>query len=93
MGYPGWLWSQGMKYQELENARREIVTLEPDEPRLVARYGIDYVVLGRDERELGASDEAFGARYPCVIRTPSYRVYAVSAAARARGSGEPFRSN
>jgi hypothetical protein len=83
VGYPGWLWSQGMAYQELERALRTMLTLDKGAEREFARWGVDYVVIGPEEREsFGARDEAFAARYPCVIRTANDRVYAISARAQ-----------
>jgi hypothetical protein len=79
VGYPGWLWAQGMTYDGLERDRTTILTFGPDAPRLLERYGVDYVVIGEEERrQLGADENAYASRYPCVLRTPNYRVYAVS---------------
>jgi hypothetical protein len=42
------------------------------------RYGVDYLVVGPYERrEFGANLGAYQARYPSLIRTPNYEIFAV----------------
>ncbi len=62
-----------------ERDLRAILGFAPEAPALLAHYGVDYVVIGPEAREqLGAREEEYAARYPCVIRTAHYRVFAVS---------------
>ena len=83
IGYPAWLWSQGIDSAAEERDLRTILALAPGAPELIARYGVDYVVIGPEESEkLGANLAAYASRYPCVIRTASYRVFAVGGASR-----------
>jgi hypothetical protein len=79
IGYTGWLWSHGLKYAQQESDLRSILAFSPDARRLMSHYGVDYVVIGPEEREqLGAREDDFAARYPCVIRTARYRVFEIS---------------
>ena len=78
MSYPGWLWSQGMDYAARERDLREMFALAPRAPELFEVYRVDYVVIGPEERaRLGADSAAYRARYPRVIRTAGYEVFAV----------------
>jgi len=77
MTYPGWLWSQGTDYRQRELDLRAIFSLAPDTEERLARYGIDYVVVGPDERRRFDADPArFRERYRSVIRTKDYEVFA-----------------
>lgn len=78
MSYPGWLWSQGMDYTQRAADLRTILALAPEAPELLESYGIDYVVVGPNERDqLGADLTAYQARYPSIIRTAHYEVFDV----------------
>jgi uncharacterized membrane protein len=78
MSYPGWLWSQGMDYAQRERDLRAMFALGPRTPELFEVYGVDYVVIGPEERtRLGANLEAYRARYPRVVRTIQYEVFVV----------------
>lgn len=79
MGYPGWLWSQGIDFSLRERDVRSILKLGPEAPALLDRYRVAYVVIGPDERErMGADPEAWRARYPSVLATASYEMFNVS---------------
>jgi hypothetical protein len=75
MAYRGWLWSQGYDYAPIERDLARM--LETADPGLLARYRIDYAVLGPDERQnWHATDRAF-ERFPVVARSENYTVYRV----------------
>ena len=78
MSYPGWIWPRGIDPAPRERDLRAIYAFGSDAPRLLAGYGVDYVVIGPIERsELGANEEAFRARYPIAVSTENYAVYDV----------------
>ena len=80
MSYPGWLWSHGVDYRARESDLRAILSLEPESQKLMSEYGVDYVVVGPYERDrLGADPAKFRERYPSVIGTENYEIFAVSA--------------
>ncbi len=77
-GYSGWLFSEGVDFAERERDVRALYKLGPDFDSLVARYGIDYVVVGPGERETFSADAAaFRARFPLTVSTASYEVFRV----------------
>ncbi|HEX2282272.1 MAG TPA: hypothetical protein VHG52_10990 [Thermomicrobiales bacterium] len=78
MGYPGWLWTEGLPYMPREADLRAIYSLDPEADALLERYGIDHVVVGPNERDaLGADLGAFADRYPTLVSTDSYALFAV----------------
>ena len=78
MGYPGWLWSQGYDYADRERDVRAMFTMAADADELMAAYGIDYVVVGHQEKEqLQAAHARLRDRYPVAIRTTTYEVFDV----------------
>jgi hypothetical protein len=75
MAYRGWLWSQGYHYQETErDVARMLATADE---ALLARYGIDYVVIGPDERSSWHATERAFERYPVAARSGSYTVFRI----------------
>jgi len=79
--YPAWVWSHGLSAEQRERDLRAVFALAPAATDLLAAYGVDYVVVGPNEREqLGADPAAFEARYPRVLRTATYQVFAVRSA-------------
>ena len=79
MGYPGWLWSQGIDYADREREVDEIFAGGPRARALLERYGVDYLVVGPIERQrYGADRDAWRARYPLAIETSSWDVLRVS---------------
>ncbi len=86
--FPGYVYSWGIDYAERERDLRAIYAFAPGTPELLRKHGIDYVVIGWGERrDLGANVGAFQQRYPVVIDTGGYQVFAVSDAAVARATG------
>ncbi|HEX5504082.1 MAG TPA: hypothetical protein VFW96_15760 [Thermomicrobiales bacterium] len=79
LGYPGWMWSHGYDYAQRQRDLGDIMAFAPDAPALIAQYGIDYVVIGPEERQdLHADEAAYRARYPAVITTEHYAIFKVS---------------
>lgn len=78
MGYPGWLWTEGLPTAERERDVRAIYGFTSDAPGLLAKYRVDYVVIGPVEREqLRANVEAYRSRFPELLRTTSYEIFDV----------------
>jgi hypothetical protein len=81
MAYPGWLWSHG--FDEATRADREsnlraLYVLGPNAAEIISAYGIDFVVIGPWEiQNFGADPQAWRQRYPVVIETANYLVFAV----------------
>jgi hypothetical protein len=79
MGYPGHLWTHGLAYQSREQEIRQIYSGGPDATTLIARYRVDYVVIGPDERRFTVVDDAFFSRYAMAGQLGIYRLYRVGA--------------
>ena len=81
LGYRGWLASYGIDYATIE---RDVQTmLSSGDPELLERYGVDFVVIGRSEREsFGAREESFEPRYPVVSQGAGAKVFEVRRSAR-----------
>lgn len=81
LGYRGWLASYGIDYAAVE---RDVETmLRSADPALLGRYGVDFVVIGRSERELfGAREESFERRYPLAARGADTKVFDVRRSSR-----------
>ena len=78
MSYPGWLWSHGYDYSERESDLRAIFAMSPEAPRLIEKYGIDFVVVGPNETfQLGANREAFRSRFRSVGSTANYELFSI----------------
>jgi len=77
LGYRGWLWTYGWDTNPVLADVRAIYGGGWDAPTLLRDYGVDYVVIGPGERKDFDVNEAFFARYPLLLATPSYRVYRV----------------
>ncbi len=92
MGYWGQLWVSGIPYEQRQAEVLEIYKLGPTADELMKQYGVDYVVIGPDERDpnqVGVDESAWAARFPVATSTDQYRVYDVrsltAAAAPERG--------
>jgi hypothetical protein len=76
MGYPGWLWTEGLPYGGREADLRMLYAFGDESARIIVdRYDLDYLVLGPNEREtLGANEDALRAAFPTVITTENYEI-------------------
>ena len=78
MGYPGHVSSHGIGYLEREREIRRIYAGAPDAVSLLAKYGVEYVVVGPHEQRESPVNEAFFARYRLVGETGEYRLYKIA---------------
>jgi hypothetical protein len=78
MGYGGHLWSQGIDYAAREAEVSRVYQGAPDAAQLLAKYGVEYVVVGPLERSSLRVNEQFFARYKKVGETGAYRLYKVT---------------
>jgi hypothetical protein len=79
-GYAGWLWTYGLPdwVQRTQNVDR-MLQGEPDTPRLLRTYGVDYVVLGPQEVGGHRANRAYwDAHGRLVYEDGDYAVYRVS---------------
>jgi hypothetical protein len=85
IGYTGWVWSYGLTdWTDREAAIMTILAGADGTPALVARYGVDYVVIGPQERayqqaaQQTASDSYWKSHGIVVYRNSEYTVYRVT---------------
>jgi hypothetical protein len=83
MGYWGQLWVSGIAYQARQADVEQILTLGPGGAEVIARYGVDYVVIGPDPVQtdhggVTANRDGFLDRYPVVAETGGYLVFDVN---------------
>jgi hypothetical protein len=77
MGYPGHIGSHGINYDERLREIRRIYAGAPDAVSLLAKYKVEYVVVGSHEQRERPINEAFFARYQLVGETGEYRLYKI----------------
>ncbi len=77
MGYPGHIWTHGLAYGARESEIRQIYAGAPNATDLLARYGVDYVALGPQERTEVKPNDAFFSHYQKVIETGGYSLYKI----------------
>jgi hypothetical protein len=83
MGYPGHIWTHGLKFQEREAMIRRIYAGAPDAQQLLAKAGIEYVVVGPLERQYMSANsmtvnDLFFARFPVAFEAAGYRLYKIA---------------
>jgi hypothetical protein len=76
MRYPGHLFSYGIDYAEREADVRKMYQGGPAADALLARYGIDYVLVSREESSL-SPNTAYFEKFPVVAEAGSAKVYKV----------------
>lgn len=80
LGYPGWLWTHGINYQEREIAVRNILSGSDLAKNLLKKHQIDFVLI--DPRELGNyyknyNDNFFKKNYPLVFQLDDIKIYKI----------------
>lgn len=79
MGYWGWLFAEGLPWEEREADLEAIYAFTDEAERLLAKYGVDYVVIGPPEMaRMDPNVTAFRNEYPTVIKTDTYEVFAIN---------------
>ncbi|HEX6125035.1 MAG TPA: hypothetical protein VFZ23_06635 [Pyrinomonadaceae bacterium] len=77
MRYPGHLNSHGIDYGTRETDVKQIYQGGATAAALLEKYGIGYVLVSPEERNLGGLNEQFFSRYPITAEVGQYRVYKV----------------
>lgn len=74
MGYPGWLWTYGIDYQEREADIKKIY--QSGDRHLLDKYKINYILIGPDERKLFKPNEDwFKKNLPAILLSPDNTLY------------------
>jgi hypothetical protein len=75
LGYPGWMWSRGLDYSQRAADIQSIYSGSAEAETLLRHYGVQYVVLGPQERASFAVSERFWSRYTNIMPAGEYRLY------------------
>ncbi|MDI1243181.1 MAG: hypothetical protein PSX80_14805 [bacterium] len=76
MRYPGHLSSHGIDYMGREEDVKKIYRGGPEAIGLMEKYGIEYVMISPEEREMSPNQEYF-SRFPIVAQSGQYRVHRI----------------
>jgi hypothetical protein len=77
MGYPGHIWTHGLQFVQREGEIKRIYLGAPDAEQLIRNYGIEYLVLGPQERLVTPVNEMFFTRFEKVGEVGDYKLYKV----------------
>ena len=78
MGYGGHLWSQGIDYAARESEVSRVYAGAFDAEQVLARYGVEYVVVSPLERTGLRVNEQFFTRFKKVGETGAYQLYKIA---------------
>lgn len=77
MRYPGHLASHGIDYVQRENDVKIIYSGGPQADALLQKYGIDYVLVSPEERNVMRANELYFRKFPVFAEFGQYKVYKV----------------
>lgn len=79
IGYPGWLWTHGIQYQEREVDINRMFQGGEEVEKLFKKYKINYVMIGSKERYDHKANELFyDQNYPLIFQLNSIKIYRVT---------------
>jgi hypothetical protein len=77
MGYPGHIWTHGLEFARREGEIKRIYLGSPDAQQLLKNYGVDYAVIGPQERVVTPVNERFFAQFEKVGQVGDYSLYKI----------------
>jgi hypothetical protein len=78
-GYLGWMWTYGIKADDRVTDIRYIYDGNLMTEKLLKQYGINYVVIGPEERsEFHPRESYFSTRYPLLTKVGSTTIYKIT---------------
>jgi hypothetical protein len=75
MGYPGHIWTHGLQFVQREGEIKRIYLGAPDAEQLITKYGIEYLVVGPQERIVTTVNDQFINRFQKVGEVGEYKLY------------------
>jgi hypothetical protein len=78
LGYPGHIWTHGLKYADREAEVRRIYSGAADAESLLRKYHVEYAVVGPLERHAMPVNEQFFSRFQKVGEAGEYRLYKIT---------------
>jgi hypothetical protein len=77
MGYPGHIWTHGLQFVQRESEIKRIYLGSPDAEQLIRKYGIEYLVLGPQERVVTPVNDIFFTRFQKIGEVGEYKLYKI----------------
>lgn len=78
MGFQGWLWTYGIDSSDRNRDVRAMYAGGPSARLLLDEYGVDYVVIGPNEREhFAANVEWYERTFPVAVESPLFSIFQV----------------
>jgi len=78
LGFRGWLWSWGIDYSAREADVRLMFQGDSHTSNLLAKYGVDYVIIGPGEKSNFQANEAYyQSHYPLLLDRPGQQIFDV----------------
>lgn len=77
MGYPGHIWTHGLQFVQREGEIKRIYLGAPDAEQSIRKYGIEYLVVGPQERVVTPVNEVFLTRFQKVGEVGEYKLYKI----------------
>ena len=77
MGYPGHIWTHGLQFVQRESEIKRIYLGSPDAEQLIRKYGIEYLVLGPQERVVTPVNDVFFTRFQKIGEVGEYKLYKI----------------
>ena len=78
MGYGGWLWTHGIKYQEREKDIKKMFEGNEEAKKLFKKYDIDYVMIGpKEKHDYTVNESFFNRNYPIIFQLDNTKIYRV----------------
>jgi len=78
MGYPGHIWTHGLEYGPREQEIKQIYAGSSVAAALLAKYRVDYVVIGPHEFSTENPNVAFFSAYPEVANVGDYHLFKIT---------------
>lgn len=76
LGYPGYLWTQGINYSKRE---QDLKSIYQGNEQLMKEYKIDYIVIGPNEKDVYQADiNYFDTNYSLIQQTTNYKIYKIN---------------
>jgi len=75
MGYPGHIWTHGLQFVQREAEIKRIYLGAPDAEQLIRNYGIEYLVVGPQEKIVTQVNDRFVSRFQKVGEVGEYTLY------------------
>jgi hypothetical protein len=77
MGYPGHIWTHGLQFVQRESEIKRIYLGSPDAEQLIRNYGIEYAVVGPQEKIVTRVNDLFFSRYEMIGEVGEYKLYKI----------------